>query len=127
MEPIKHDMEGGIATFIKEQQAIQGECTFSFVQFDTEYDVINWFTPLADVQEIELVPRGGTALLDAIGTTVIRTGEHLAAMDEMDRPENVLIVIVTDGEENSSKDWMNSTIKDLITQQQTKYNWTFVC
>jgi hypothetical protein len=47
-------------------------------------------------------------------------------MDETDRPENVLIVIVTDGEENSSKDWINSTIKDLITQQQTKYSWTFV-
>ena len=53
------------------------------------------------------------------------TGERLATIAESDRPGLVIFVIVTDGEENSSKEFSKAQIKEKIAEQQSKYNWQF--
>jgi hypothetical protein len=73
-----------------------------------------------------LIPRGGTALLDAVGFAVSKTGERLAAMDEAARPGEVVMLIATDGEENSSREYTLPQVKDMITAQQDTYGWKFV-
>ena len=126
MEPVKHDTEGGVKTFIEEQRAVPGRTTVSLYQFDTEHDEVASF---ADVQHDigwHLVPRGGTALLDAVGFAVTKTGERLAAMDEDARPGEVVVLIATDGEENSSREYTLPQVKDMITAQQDAYGWKFV-
>lgn len=75
--------------------------------------------------EYTLVPRGSTALLDAVGQAIVTTGEKLATLPEDQRPGLVMVVIVTDGEENSSREYNKQKIKDLITQQQDVYKWQF--
>jgi Mg-chelatase subunit ChlD len=71
-------------------------------------------------------PRGGTPLRDAIGRTITHIGSVLAKRDESERPENVIIVITTDGEENASRQFTQEQIASLIKQQQEQYNWKFV-
>jgi hypothetical protein len=71
-------------------------------------------------------PDGGTALLDAIGRTIDETGARLAAMPEAERPGKVIIAILTDGEENSSRTFTWAQISDKIRHQQEVYKWEFL-
>jgi uncharacterized protein YegL len=126
MEPVKHDTEGGVKTFIEEQRQVPGRTTISLYQFDTEHDEVASFADVQHDLAWHLVPRGGTALLDAVGFAVTKTGERLAAMDEDARPGEVVVLIATDGEENSSREYTLPQVKDMITAQQDTYGWKFV-
>jgi len=125
MITIKSDMEGGLRTFLKDQAALPGKCLVDLAIFDTEFEQVYTGRPVADAR-VALVPRGGTALLDAIGKTVVSLGERLSHMSADDRPENVIVAIITDGEENSSREWELDQIKKLIEMQQSEWSWKFV-
>lgn len=125
MEQIKDDAEGGINSFIAEQAKQPGDALLTLVQFDTEYEFIHSGVPVRQVSRYKLVPRGGTALLDALGRAIIETGERLAKIDEADRPGLVIFVVMTDGQENSSKEFTKAQIKEMIERQQNVYNWHF--
>jgi hypothetical protein len=71
------------------------------------------------------VPRGGTALLDAVGKTILNVGKQLLNLKEQDRPDKVIVVILTDGEENSSVEFTYSKIKEMVEHQSNSYKWVF--
>jgi hypothetical protein len=125
MQAIQQDAEGGVNAFIAEQAKAPGDALLTLVQFDTEYEFLHRGTPIRQVPEYQLVPRGMTALLDAVGRAINETGERLAKMDEADRPGLVVFVVMTDGEENSSKEFTKAQIKQMIQHQQEKYQWHF--
>lgn len=125
MQSCRDEAENGVNHFIEAQRQQPGECTFSLLQFDTEYEFVHRGVPIADVPKFCLVPRGMTALLDAVGRAINETGERLAAMNDADRPGLVVFVIVTDGAENSSHEFNNLQIKAMIERQQREYNWQF--
>lgn len=126
MASCRNDAEGGINTFIQQQKELPGECLFSLVQFDTDYEFVHKARPIHDIKlAYALVPRGNTALLDAVGRAIIETGERLKAMDESQRPGLVVFVIITDGQENSSHEFTREKIKEMIEHQQTAYKWQF--
>lgn len=126
MSSIKSDTEGGFNTFVADQKALPGEATISLTEFDDRIE-LTWDTlPIQDAPVYNLEPRGWTALLDAIGITINRLGQKLAAMDEADRPEKVVIVIVTDGEENKSTEYSYGQIAEMIKTQTETYNWEFM-
>ena len=126
MEPVRHDTEGGVKTFIKEQREVPGRTTLSLYQFDTEHVEVTSFTDVRDDLKWKLVPRGGTALLDAVGFAVTKTGERLALLSEDARPGEVIVLIATDGEENSSREYTLPQVKAMLTTQQDAYGWKFV-
>ena len=64
-------------------------------------------------------------MLDAVGRAMNETGERIAKMDERDRPGLVVFVVMTDGQENSSKEFSKATIKEMIERQQQQYSWHF--
>lgn len=120
------DAVGGFNAFIKHQKQLPGKCTFSLILFDNQYKQLYDFAPIdtvADLNDQTYYPRGNTALLDAIGRAMTETGIRLAAMPESTRPGRVQIAVLTDGEENSSKEFSGKRIKDMIEHQQTKYSW----
>ena len=80
MESIKSDAEGGINEFIRQQASEPGEALLTLMQFDTEYDLVHNGVNVTDVSPYTLVPRGMTALLDAVGRAINETGARLAAM-----------------------------------------------
>jgi hypothetical protein len=65
-------------------------------------------------------------LLDAVGKTINSIGNRLSATPEDERPDKVIFVITTDGMENASREFVKSTVKEMIKHQQDKYSWTFM-
>jgi uncharacterized protein YegL len=129
MKLIKNDAIGGFNTFLEEQKKLPGEGTLTLIQFNTDYEVIHENKPLSDVSPIndkDYIPRGSTALLDAIGKAVDSTGRRLANTPEENRPEKVIVAILTDGKENASTSYDLSKIKDMIRHQKEKYSWEFI-
>jgi hypothetical protein len=126
MNAIRSDAEGAIAAFIDAQQKVPGRCTIRLSDFDTEYRTVYPSTPIDEAPPYTLEPRGATALLDAIGRMTIEFGDELAAMAEHERPGKVIMVVQTDGLENSSHEWSLTKINALIRQQREQYSWDFV-
>lgn len=126
MDSIRADMEGGFKRFIEEQRAQPGVCAVSLYQFDDQYDVVYEDKPIAEVPPLSLLPRGWTALLDALGKSVVRVGERLRAKPEHERPGAVIVVVITDGQENKSTEYNRQQVRTLITLQEGTYNWRFM-
>lgn len=125
MVSCKEEAENGLNQFIKDQKDQDGKCLFTLVQFDTQYEFVHKGELVQNVGKFELIPRGMTALLDAVGRAINETGERLAKMPETQRPGVVIFVILTDGYENASSEFTRKQIKDMITHQREKYNWQF--
>lgn len=125
MHDIRDDMVGGLEQLLADQRAQPGLLTVDVVIFDDE---VEWLYSMADPSAVRVVldPRGGTALYDAIGMSLQRFGHDLAALPEHARPDTVQVVIVTDGFENSSREYTAATVRALITQQTETYGWDFV-
>ncbi|WP_433661320.1 vWA domain-containing protein [Nocardia sp. CA-128927] len=126
MQSIKSDTEGGFNAFIEEQRKVPKTIEVTLARFDTEYECVYANRPLAQVPSLDLQPRGMTALYDAVGRLVTDIGAELAKRPENERPGTVIVVVLTDGHENSSKEWSHTAVKSLITQQQDVYNWNFL-
>ena len=122
MKPIQDDVVGGINGFIEEQKKDGKDNTvLSLVVFDTRV------VPVHNVVPINIVPPvtkqdtflgGATALLDAVGITITQAQQRKLSGKK-------LLVIYTDGFENSSVEWTKDKIKDLLTEIQ-KEDWTVV-
>jgi uncharacterized protein YegL len=130
MDRTHSDLVSGVNRFIEDQKQLPGEGIIHIVSFDTEIKDELWGTNLQLTQTFNtkehFVPRGSTALYDAIGHGVDKLGKDLAALPEEERPEEIIVVIYTDGLENSSTKFNQLTIKEKIEHQQSKYNWRFI-
>jgi Mg-chelatase subunit ChlD len=119
----------GFNTFLRDQQQADGDARLTLVLFDNEYLVPCASLPVAEVVELDtttFVPRGNTALLDAIGQTIDELGARLAGLPEADRPGQVIVAILTDGEENSSTRFSWQDIARKIGHQEEHYAWQFL-
>lgn len=157
MHAIKEDAEGGLRAFVETQRKAPGEARLTFYRFD---DIIELVFEDHDIRWVEnsqlrLEPRGSTALLDAMGRAIDEVGARLASRREEDRPEHVIFVTVTDGEENASRQFVATegdktfyrdynfhplygqlqvqwkptskrAIFDMIKTQREQYNWQFI-
>jgi uncharacterized protein YegL len=116
------DVIGGFNLYISElakEPAV--EYGFTLTLFDTAVAMKYNSAPLAQVaklNESSYRPSGNTALLDAIGNTVQTVNS--AGFDK------IITVIMTDGEENSSREWTLQGIRELVRSKESVGNWTFV-
>jgi uncharacterized protein YegL len=126
MSNIAKDMDGGLENFIKNQKDQKlGQCDVSLYEFDDEYNVVYENMDISNIKKYKILPRGGTAMFDAVARTINAVGINLSQTKEEDRPDRVLFVIITDGYENASKEFSGNQVQDLIKHQTEKYNWTF--
>ena len=118
------DVIGGFNAYLdglaKEDQV---EYLFTLTLFDTVLAHRDVALPLAQIRKLDAqsyLPGGNTALHDAIGATVRKV--------DADRPtvDKIITVIMTDGEENSSREWTLEGVKSLIDQKEKEGVWTFV-
>lgn len=155
MLDIKKDTMGGFNSFLRAQKEGPGEATMTLVEFSQQVSpsvwtgnpifggVLNDGKPPAeplinvkfDFQDIKNVaeltdknyfPSGGTPLLDTIAATMNRTGKALAQLPESLRPEKVMVVIITDGEENTSRVYNHQRVMEMIQHQTIVYKWEFM-
>ena len=128
MGRICKDAIGSLNSFLKEQKEVPGEARVSAVLFNDSYQTLHDGITIMDVPDFDdknYIPSGTTALLDAVGKAIDMTGERLSKLDEADRPEKVLVAILTDGLENSSKEYNRSQIFDKVKHQRDEYQWEF--
>lgn len=127
MAIIKSDMEAGYDSFVAAQRILPGECRLTLVQFDSQG--IETVYEAQDVRSLRgnlnLVPRGGTPLLDAMCETIDRVGARLGRTPEAERPRQVIFMVITDGEENSSRRFTKEAVQTRVKHQTEAYGWQF--
>jgi uncharacterized protein YegL len=119
----------GFNEFVMKQRNTDGDATLSLIQFDDVYETVYEQSDLSNVKllnEDTFVPRGMTALNDAIGTTISNIGDRLASLPEYKRPDKVIVVIITDGFENASFLFSQERVAEMIKHQKDKYAWEFL-
>ena len=119
----------GFNKFVADQKNEPGECNMTVVLFDDKFELLH---DCVNIQSIPVITkevwnaRGMTALYDAIGKTINEVGARLAKTDEDERPSKVIFYIVTDGYENSSTDFTQEKINEMISHQRDAYSWAFI-
>lgn len=129
MSSIKDDAIGGYNNFIENQKKEPGDAFVTTILFDHEYISLYENKNLNEIPKLtstEFFPRGTTALYDAIGKGINTLGENLSKLEENDRPGTVIVLIITDGQENSSKEFSREKIKEMIKLQKEVYSWKFM-
>ena len=129
MSGTESDVIGGFRRVVDEQKEIKdGTCSVSYYKFNSKVTEVYKGKDVNEVGYIddEYKPGGCTALFDAVGTAIDEIGKWLDSMDESKKPEKTVIVVMTDGMENSSVEYSAEKVKDMIKEQEDKYNWTFI-
>ncbi len=129
MGGLEKDTIGGYNSMLEKQKAVQGECFITTALFDNDYELLHDRIDIKAVSPItdkEYCVGGSTALIDAIGRTIHKIGnaqKHTAAGY---RAEKVMFVIITDGEENSSREYSAEKVKKMIEHQRAEFQWEFI-
>ncbi|WP_239490722.1 vWA domain-containing protein [Luteitalea sp. TBR-22] len=121
MADIADDIVGGLNEFVAKQKALEGEAHFTLVQFDDEYEVVHFRVPIGEVPPLTrqtYVPRGMTALLDAIGRTINEINARMDRMRTEERPDQIVFAVATDGQENSSHEFTRRQIFSMIRSRE---------
>lgn len=128
MEPMRDEAIDGFNKFVEDQIKEPGTAYLTLILFDTEvkFPFRGNLSEIPQLNRDTYVPRGLTALYDAVGEAIDKNGARFAAMDEAERPEKVIVGILTDGHENSSLHYSHSKIAEMIKHQQDEYSWVFI-
>jgi hypothetical protein len=129
MGAIKSAVIEGFNAFITSQREVVGTADFTLIQFDDKYEAVFKDVDLSEVPMLtdhNFIPRGMTALLDAMGRAIDELGGTLRSKKEADRPEKVIVAVLTDGQENASVKFTQKEVRKRIEHQQSFYNWEFM-
>jgi uncharacterized protein YegL len=128
MNSIIDDSIGGYNSFIETQKESGEDCKITTILFDDQYEVVDESIDLEEVKPITRAvwqPRGTTALYDAIGKAINTIRANRSNMSVDDIPTKTLVVIVTDGYENASKEYSSDSIKQLVDECKED-DWQFI-
>jgi hypothetical protein len=118
----------GFNEYLDSQRELEGKTTLTLAKFGNRYDLVKDFVSVSTFDglctDTYKADGGGTALLDAIGKTVIETDQSISEREE--KPDNVVVVIITDGGENASREYKKDDIVKMIQNYEENHDWTFV-
>jgi Mg-chelatase subunit ChlD len=124
MASIKIEAENGINAFIGSQKAGTDKVTFSLYEFDNEVDKVQ-SCDISEARPYILKPRGMTSLCDAVCSAIAETQAHIKNLNNMQRPKLVIMIVVTDGQENNSKKYNMSQMTSML--KESGFEVTFLC
>jgi hypothetical protein len=125
MLSVRDEAEKSINNFLTEQKAVEGECSLSIYEFSNLVASV-YSGPLREFGDYALLPSGMTALNDAVGTAINETGDFLKRKKRSERPTHVVFVVMTDGNENMSREFSGQMVAEMVAHQEEKYSWQFV-
>jgi len=130
MQDIRADVVGGYNAFLAAQRDTPHPATLTLVQFDSQdpYEILHSAADIATVPPLTLeqyVPRASTPLYDAMGRGILDLEAWLAARPDAERPGKVIFVVVTDGQENASREFDRKRVNRLVKAKK-KLDWDFV-
>lgn len=129
MECCKKATIDGFNEFLNGQKACGGEATISLIQFDDQYETVYEGTPIHKAPKLNnknFQPRGMTALNDAIGRTISTLGCYTSCCQSCNcRNTKQIIVIITDGQENRSREYTQASVASMVSAGKNK-GWEFI-
>ena len=128
MAGLERDTIGGFNAMLGRQKAVDGECRITTVLFDSRYQLLHDridIRAVGPMTEREYQVGGSTALLDAVGRTIQKIADVQRSTAKEYRAESVLFVIITDGEENASREYSLHKVRAMI-EEEKGYGWEFV-
>ena len=128
MSKIEDDTKGGFNTFVREQQGEEGTATVSLYDFNTSVTLLYDAIPIDEVPKLtseNYSPGGQTALHDAIAEAIKSTDDQIQTRASSDEPDNVIIVVLTDGKENASET-PQDRVRGLVEEYREERDWEFV-
>ena len=128
MSGLESDTIGGFNSMIRKQKEEEGQAYVTTVLFDNQTVTVHDRLELKDVPELtgkDYVPGGCTALLDALGQTILHIQNVHRYIRAEDVPQKTVFVITTDGLENASREFDGKKVKSLI-EKQKKEGWEFL-
>lgn len=129
MSGLESDTIGGFNSNIKQQRETGENVLVTAVLFDTTFKTLYDRVNISEIENMttkDYCPGGGTALCDAVGYTINRIKYAQQYLKKDERPDKTMFVIITDGQENSSREFSSSKVKELITEQKQKHDWEFL-
>jgi len=128
MDHLRDDTIGSLKSFFAGFRSEEEKTVLDVWQFNTEVDHLVKDADLrcgAPETLENYTTEGGTALYDAVCIAIDELGRKFAAMQEQERPDCVVFAILTDGEENSSREFTRKDVKERIARQSGQYSWQF--
>jgi Mg-chelatase subunit ChlD len=122
MQTTAKDAIGGFNAFVESQKKAEGDAVLTLIQFDDQYQVDYYAKSIKEVQPLSQLtyqPRGSTALIDAMGRGIAALKDRMKPIKKEFRP-NCIVVIITDGEENCSREWHLPDVNAMISKMKTK-------
>jgi hypothetical protein len=127
MSAIEDDTKGGFNITLREQREEEGEATVSLYEFNTDVEQLYHGIPIEDAEELNsdnYKPGGRTALHDSITRAVEDTEDYILGLPMSEHPENVIVVVLTDGKENASET-PQETVRSLVEEKRDS-GWEFL-
>lgn len=129
MSGLESDTIGGFNALIQKQKDNPDDAAITTVLFDDEIKVLHHHANIHSIQpmnENDYQVRGTTALLDAVGQSIVNMDLYQKELPPSMRAKHVMVVITTDGLENASRQFTHARVKQLIERQKALYNWEFI-
>ena len=129
MSGLESDTIGGFNSLLEKQKDGKGDVSVTTVLFNDDYQLLHDHVSIHEVSPLtsdNYFVGGTTALLDAIGKTIHDLINLQKRRGRKHAANKVMIVIITDGLENSSREYSYRKIKELISTEQEKYGWEFL-
>lgn len=129
MQKLVGDVIGGYNSFLAEQRKEPGAAEVTTVLFDNQYEIVAKSVDLQEAPEMTsstYYARGTTALLDAIGRTIMETVGQMEKDGVCPMKRRVVCMIMTDGLENDSHEYDKATVKALIEKTTNDYHWNYL-
>ncbi len=129
MSGLEKDTIGGYNSLLGKQRTEDGSATVTTVLFDDKFELLHDrldIHAISPISEKDYFVRGSTALLDAIGKTINKIGNVQKHSKPEMRANKVLVIITTDGMENSSMEYSYDHVKMMIERQKNQYGWEFI-
>lgn len=128
----------GFNAFLADQKKVPGKATLTLCLFDGDayglpnkdskaYEIVHAGIDIHDVPNLTpdtFKPKGMTAMYDAIGITINNVYDRIQASEN--KPDKVVVLIMTDGEENSSREYTMDAVSKLIDERKSENNWAFI-
>ena len=129
MSSLAEDTIGGYNSFLAKQRNEPGKAEVTTVLFDDQYEKVAEGVDIQEVKDLtakQSFARGTTALLDAVGRTIMDTLGRMERDGVCPAKRRVLIMIMTDGKENASKEYNKAAVKAMIEKTTNDYKWNYI-
>lgn len=118
----KHEYTEALQGFLTEQGKQPGLTRVDFATFSTSY-TLDYRMADAHSIKVQIEPRGGTALYDAMGHCINGFTSEMEKLPDHAKPSKVVLLVATDGLDNSSVQFSVDAVRELVQAKQDVDGW----